>query len=294
MLNKAIISVIVFTITQLSLASTSLAHKKALVCKLPKGETLTIGCTNYCGKFNRWAVKWYARKLGYKVKTVNLNDKNKSIDYTKVDGVIIPGGADIDPKYYIDQVTPEMKAHIEKHRDLAELNDTGKRRDTYEFDFLAKYFADKSARYQPVLGICRGMQAISVSQGLPLYLDIKTELGIKNRRYTLDRVSVTNEESLLKEIVKRSSFRGVELHHQGINMSYYEKHKADWPQLEVTAVSNKGLIAEAIELYDRPVLGVQFHPEYTFGRVRRGVFSWLLKQACFNHQNVKNIAKVEL
>lgn len=294
MLKNVIFSFLIFIVSQVSLAAPGTQSPKALECKMPKGETLTIGCTNFCGRFNRWAIKWYARKLGYKVKTVNLNARNKSLDYTKVDGVIIPGGSDIDPKYYVDAVTPEMKEHIEKYRDLANLSKIGEIRDTYEFDFLKKYFADKSARYQPVLGICRGMQAISVAQGLPLYLDIKTELGIKNRMYTLDYISVTNEESLIKDVIKKSNFRAVELHHQGINMSYYEKHRDSWPQLEVTAVSHGGKIAEAIELYDRPVLGVQFHPEYTFGTVRRGVFSWLLKQSCFNHQNNKKMTKVEL
>ena len=290
MLTKSVVLLLILTFSQLSLGANTAGSQKALECKLPKGETLTIGCTNFCGRFNRWALRWYARKLGYRVKTVNLNAKNTSIDYKDVDGVIIPGGADIDPKYYIDKVTPEMKAHIEKYRDLAKLSSIGETRDKYEFDFLNKYFADKDARYQPVLGICRGMQAISVSQGLPLYLDIKTELGIKNRRYTLDRVSITNKDSVLQDIIKRSSFRGVELHHQGLNMSYYEKHRSNWPGLEVTAVSNDGKIAESIEFYNRPVMGVQFHPEYTFGRVRRGVFSWLLKQACFNKKNNTSIA----
>ena len=291
MFKKGILFLSLFCLSVFSFAENNSQFQNSLECKMPKGETLVIGCTNFCGRFNRWAIRRYAKKLGYKVRTVNLNAKNRSVDYTDVDGVIIPGGSDIDPKYYIDAVTPEMREHIEKHRDLAELSEIGEIRDKYEFDFLKKYFADKSAKYQPVLGICRGMQAISVSQGLPLYLDIKTELGIKNRKYTLDRVTITNEESLLSELIKKPSFRGVELHHQGINMSYYEKHRESWPQLEVTSVSNQGKIAESIELYNRPVLGVQFHPEYTFGRVRRGVFKWLLKQACFNHNNSKLIGK---
>lgn len=289
MFIKPIIFLLILTFSTLSLASENKLRlgQRALECKLPKGEVLTIGCTNSCGKFNRWGLKWYAKKLGYKVKTVNLNAENTSIDYTDVDGVIIPGGVDIDPKYYVDKVTPEMKEHIEKYRDLAKLTKVGVARDKYEFDFLEKYFADKDARYQPVLGICRGMQVLSVSQGIPMYLDIKTELGIKNRNYTLDRISITNKDSLIQDVIKKSSFRAVELHHQGINMSYYSKHRNTWPNLEVTSLSNGNKIAESLEFYNRPILGVQFHPEYTFGSVRRGVFKWLLKQACFNKNNSK-------
>ena len=256
-------------------------------CKLPKDETLVIGCTNYCGRFNRWAVRWYAKRLGYKVKIVNLRSKNQTMDYTQVDGILIPGGSDIDPKWYIDKVTPEMKEYLEGIKHLTNYSNIGKVRDEFEFGLLEDYFANPESKYQPVLGICRGMQVLTVSQGIPLYVDIKHELGIKNRRYTLDKVKVINEESLLKEVVGRSSFRAVELHHQGLNIDYFNKHKSNWPNLEVTSLSNGNKIAESLEFYDRPILGVQFHPEYTFGKVRRGIFKWLLKRACFNHQNKK-------
>lgn len=271
-------------------AQVSDTRSSKIQCELDQDETLVIGCTHKCGRFNNWAINRYAKKLGYKVRTVNLNNKNSSIDYTQVDGILIPGGVDIDPKYYIDKVTPEMRSHIEKLKHLANLTENGELRDAHEFDLLTKYFSNKKSTTQPLLGICRGMQAISVSQGLPLYLDIKTELGIKNRRYTLDTIRVTHPNSLLKEIMGRDKFRGVELHHQGINMSYYNQHKKSWPHLQVTSLSNKSLVAESVEFTDRPVLGVQFHPEYTFGKVRRSVFNWLLKRACFNKKSQRVLA----
>ena len=254
-------------------------------CSLPKGESLKIGCTNYCGRFNRWAVKWYARKLGYRVKLYNLRSKKQSIDPSDMDGIIIPGGSDIDPKWYMSAVTPDFRNYLEGIKHLADYSEIGKIRDEFEFNFLQDYFANIEQRYQPILGICRGMQVLTVSQGIPLYVDIKHELGIKNRRYTLDKVTVTNSESLIKEVVGRTKFRGVELHHQGLNIAYFNKHRSKWPHLDVTALSNGNKIAEAIEFYDRPILGVQFHPEFTFGSVRRGIFKWLLKRSCFNKVN---------
>jgi gamma-glutamyl-gamma-aminobutyrate hydrolase PuuD len=106
---------------------------------------------------------------------------------------------------------------------------------------------------------------------------------------------VTNQESLIKELIKKKKFRGVELHHQGLNINYFKKHRKNWPHLEVTALSNKNKIAEALEFYNRPVLGVQFHPEYTFGKTRKSIFKWLLKRSCFNKVMSKklNEGKIE-
>lgn len=263
-------------------AKVSVQQTSQIKCNLPEKQKLVIGCSNYCGRFNRWAIKWYARKLGYKVKIINLRAKNQTIDHSQVDGILLTGGSDIDPKWYIPMVTPEFRKYLESIKHYTKYTKIGKVRDEFEFGLLSEYFANPRSQYQPLLGICRGMQVLTASQGIPLYGDIKKELGIKNRRYTLDKVTITNEESLIAELMGRKSFRAVELHHQGLNVAYFNKHREKWPHLEVTALSNGGHIAEVLEFYKRPILGVQFHPEYTFGKPRRTIFSWLLKRACFN------------
>lgn len=274
-----------------SFAKVTVNQTKNIKCKLPADEYLTIGCTNYCGRFNRWGLKWYARKLGYKLKIVNLRSKRQTMDYTQVDGVLIPGGSDIDPERYIPAVTPDFAKYLESIKHYTKYSNIGRVRDEFEFDLLSKYFSNPNQKYQPILGICRGMQVLTASQGIPLYGDIKKELGIKNRKWTLDRITVQNPESLIQELVGRRKFRGVELHHQGLNVAYFNKHRSNWPHLEVTALSNGNKIAEALEFYNRPILGVQFHPEYTFGSARRGIFKWLLKRSCFNKVMSKKINK---
>ncbi len=291
---RILLSLILLTASFISTASVSIEQTANIDCKLTSKETLVIGCTNYCGRFNKWALKWYARKLNYNIKVVNLRSKYQSIDHTQVDGILIPGGSDIDPKWYISKVDGKIKDYLESVKHLAIKSEIGTKRDEFEFSLLDDYFSNEAQRYQPVLGICRGMQVLTVSQGIPLYVDIKTELGIKNRRYTLDQVNVLNPESLIKELIPRDQFRAVELHHQGLRLDYYLQHKEEWPQLEVTAVSNQNKIAEVLEFYNRPILGVQFHPEYTFGKVRRGVFKWLLKRACFNKIMGKKLTTKEI
>lgn len=290
-MKKYLLTLLVFSLfTPITKAASSSNIDKSLSCKMPKGKRLTIGCTYKCGRWNKWAVRRFARKLGYKVRLVDLSAKNATIDHTQVDGIIIPGGVDINPKYYKDAVTPEYKAHIERYEHLTNLTKLGEKRDKFEFGVLSEYFSNPKQRNQPILGICRGMQALTVSQGIPLYQDIKAELGIKNRKYTLDRVSTANPESLIAELINRKRYRTVKLHHQGLSLPYFNKHKKKWPNLEVTSYSHKNRIAESLEFYDRPILGVQYHPEWTFGRVRRGIFRWLLQRSCINYhlKNKKN------
>lgn len=251
-------------------------------CSLDKDETLTVGCTTDCGRFNSWALRRYARKLGYKLKIKNLFSKNQTPDLSQVDAILIPGGADINPDYYLNSVDEELKKHTRSLDYLVDYTTEGRERDPFEYSLLKNYFSSRSkdVMYTPILGICRGMQMVTVSQGIPLYVDIKEELGINNRRYKLDKVYVTNKESLIYKVRGKRKFRGVELHHQGLRVPYFQKNRAKWPYLDVTAYSNKGNVAEVIEFYNRPVMGVQFHPEYTFGKTRRSIFSWLLKRAC--------------
>lgn len=255
---------------------------KAESCKLDKNETIVVGCTKDCGRFNTWALKRYARKLGYKLEIKNLYSKNQTPDLSQVDAILIPGGADINPDYYIDSVDDQLREHTRKLDHLVVYTSEGRKRDPFEYNLLKNYFAanNQTTALTPILGICRGMQMLTVSQGIPLYVDIKEELGIKNRRYTLDKVHVTNKDSLIYQIRKKTKFRAVELHHQGLRVDYFQKNRAKWPHLDVTGYSNNGKVAEVIEFFNRPVLGVQFHPEYTFGKTRKSIFSWLLKRAC--------------
>lgn len=78
--------------------------------------------------------------------------------YERIDGVLIPGGVDIDPAYYR---TP-------RHEKLGRLDPA---RDTSEL-VIARW-AVKDAK--PLLGLCRGLQVLNVALGGSLWQDLAEE-----------------------------------------------------------------------------------------------------------------------
>lgn len=264
-----------------SLLLASFSFPLFATCELPKGEKITIGCTyNRCDFATRFRLSLVAKKMNYKISFVDLvpsTDIHQSL--IGVDAVIISGGADINPDYYVQTVTPELRNYIEANRHLVVFTDEGKKRDEFEFQIAKKFATDTSYEKLPLLGICRGMQMLSVAQGLPLYLDIKTELGIPNRIKKLDRVNISHP-GIMKEIYQKSTFLGWELHHQGLRVDYYQEHKHNFPQVNVSSFSNGNKIAESIEYVGKNVLGVQYHPELSFPSTAKPIFKWLLNKAC--------------
>ena len=246
-------------------------------CKLASDKILHIGCSIDCGMLNRMAIKRMAKKLDYNIELHYLSESKKEL--TDLDGLIIPGGEDLNPKNYKKYLSTDFYPDLMSKKHLAKLTDTGEVRDQLEIPLIDKILNEEELQSFPLLGICRGMQAITVTSGIPLYLDIDTELGIPNRLYTLDKVSTTKKDSQISKMLD-NSFYGVELHHQGLRLDYFRHYKNRWPNIEVTASSNKNKIAEVIEFNNRPILGVQFHPEYTFGKVQKSIFEWILTKSC--------------
>lgn len=241
-------------------------------------STINIGCATKCDAFFKYALKQVAKRHGVRVKVLDVSDDGPQTDWSKYHGIIFPGGADINPTYYFSAIEPELQEYTRSLDHLVNYSAEGKRRDPIEFNMLKDYFSNPALNDLPVLGVCRGMQMLAVSQGIPLYVDIKAELGIRNRRYLYDRIYMEPGQSVMNELFS-STFKGFERHHQGIRVSYFKKHQARWSNLKITSFSNNGMIAESLEFSDRPVLGVQFHPENDFGFERNRIFGWLLSKA---------------
>ena len=68
-----------------------------LACDLPRGEVIKVGCSHDCDFFYRFRLTMTAWGMGYSTKIVNLRsepDMKKAM--SSVDGILVPGGADID------------------------------------------------------------------------------------------------------------------------------------------------------------------------------------------------------
>ncbi|HVO42335.1 MAG TPA: gamma-glutamyl-gamma-aminobutyrate hydrolase family protein, partial [Aggregatilineales bacterium] len=79
--------------------------------------------------------------------------------YARLDGVVLSGGADIDPIHY-GMTNAGLSKTIDPARDMVELA-------------IARWAA---ANDKPTLGICRGCQVINVALGGTLYQDLAVEV----------------------------------------------------------------------------------------------------------------------
>ncbi|MDR3309164.1 MAG: membrane dipeptidase [Tannerella sp.] len=162
---------------------------------------------------------------------------------SQLDGLVMTGGEDFSPFYY-------------KEDTIAYMNETDSIRDIYDLALL-KLVADRNI---PILGICRGEQAINVAFGGTLYQDIPTQYpssDIKHRQVEPSTQGThwinTIRGTQLSAVLPATRILTNTHHHQGV--------KDVAPYFGVSARASDGFV-EAIEAYpNKSVMGVQFHPE---------------------------------
>jgi putative glutamine amidotransferase len=166
--------------------------------------------------------------------------------YERTDGVLIPGGVDVDPSAF-GEAPHERLGRTDPARDMVEMQ-------------LVKWAIEDR---KPVLGLCRGLQIINVALGGTLYQDLESEYpnAIKHdyfptygfaRDHLAHRVSVETGSRLYHAFADESVPVN-SMHHQGI--------KSLAGSLIASAVAPDGLI-EAVESPNESFLvGVQWHPE---------------------------------
>lgn len=150
--------------------------------------------------------------------------------YDRCTHVLIPGGADIDPAFYGEQITYA--------------NPYAPDRDWLEFQLVGRALSE----CKPIMGICRGHQMLAVAAGGTLYQDLQRQ---RKGAHAPTHNAYLTPKSQLAELLG-ATLTVNSYHHQAI-----KKLPAGF---KVAARAHDGTI-EAIESPQYPVISVQWHPE---------------------------------
>lgn len=158
---------------------------------------------------------------------------------SRLDGLVITGGADVSPERY-GSAHPELVGPTEPERDAWE----------------EALFREALAQEVPVLGICRGFQLINVINGGSLMEDVARDAGDGHPRFDRSRHEAGHVVETVAGSLAASLFGDSlmvnSLHHQVVDRVA--------EGYVVSGRSSDGHI-EIIESREHQVLGVQWHPE---------------------------------
>lgn len=171
---------------------------------------------------------WPLQKLGFNTIMLTLDNPNNEEVLKLCDAFLITGGTDIHPRHFNEENNGESKGIDEAMDKLDQ-----------EVVLYAK------AHQLPLLGICRGHQAINVFLGGSLYQDI-------GKAHEDTKHLVTTTPNRYFDFPKEMEVNSY--HHQAI------KNLA--PGFDVIAVAQDDTI-EAIIHKELPIIGFQWHPEVT-------------------------------
>ena len=180
-----------------------------------------------------------------------------------LDGIVLSGGADIDPDYLSEE--PLDCISINPRRDAQEM-------------MLVRLAVDRQI---PVLGICRGIQVLAAALGGKLYQDIKTQHDAEciEHSQTIARGLPSHDVRLVKDSLLHSLFGRETL---AVNSFHHQAVKEVPTGFRVTATAPDGIIEGMESTAFRTILGVQWHPECFLlenDRTMMPIFNWLIEQA---------------
>ncbi len=176
---------------------------------------------------------------------VTLNERDLRAMYELAGGVMLAGGADVDPALF-GEARHEKTAGIDPDRDRAEF-------------LLARWAV---ADDKPLFGICRGIQSLNVAFGGSLIQDIPSQWPTTLRHN--GHYDGATREQVLHTVRPAPGSRVAQMlaaSEAGVNSFHHQAVRQVAQGFVVTSRAGDGII-ESIELPDRRfVVGVQWHPE---------------------------------
>ena len=154
----------------------------------------------------------------------------------KCDGLLMPGGIDIEPSRY-------------GQKRCEQCGETDPKRDEAEWWMLTAFLPTN----KPVLCICRGIQILNVFQGGTLHQHIPSHSDFKSRSTGCHKVNVV-PGTMLEQIVNTSELTVNSLHHQAVDLLGQD--------LQTAAVSEDGIVEAVVHTSHPFCLATQWHPEH--------------------------------
>ena len=176
----------------------------------------------------------------------------------RVDGIVLHGGGDIDPRRYGQQSSAEQLYGIVEEHDEVEL----------------AVVREALDRDMPVLAICRGMQVLNVALGGTLQQHIESPtVGSEDHWFRYHEVVLQPGCLIAKAMGTDVPAQCHSVHHQALDRVA--------EGLEIVGRSPDGVL-EAVELTSaRWVVGTQWHPEDSAASdsQQQGLFDELIRQS---------------
>jgi len=161
----------------------------------------------------------------------------------RIDGLVLSGGADVDPALYGEAPHPRL-GRVDRRRD----------------DFELALVRTALERDLPTLAICRGQQVLNVALGGTLVQDIPSTIkgamphDAPGKRWRCSHPVEVLPGSRLREILGHDTVFVNSFHHQSVDRV--------GPGLVVSARCPQDGVIEALEMPGRRfVVAVQWHPE---------------------------------
>lgn len=181
---------------------------------------------------------------------------------SRLSGLILSGGPDVNPRFYGEQPLDGL-GEVDEGLDLMELE-------------VARAAVNRDI---PTLAICRGIQVLNVSQRGTLYQDVGSQVpNAINHGQKADKSVLTHMVRIAPDSRLSSLLESEEI---WVNSKHHQAAKAVGSGLMISARATDGVIEAVEHPGKRFVLGIQWHPEGTWQQdpYSRKLFEALIRAA---------------